>query len=407
MYIEINKDKIRLKLLNIILFVIQFDTFEYVHDGGLGFFSPVRIIILPLCILYLCNFSKEIYPKDRGKIILSIIFFIFCFLGDIGSNTSNLSSVVGSLISLLTTYYLFHDIVIGRSTLYVMTLWAVIQIPSFIIQITEGSINISNRFEGLNFDPNYLCSLVIPAIWASFYLLKKESKFILRLYNYIIIAFGIIMVFLSYSRGGMIALIITLFIYLLVNNKKLFFVVAAITFSLASAIMVRAQFVDYRDAEENFIDGFIYRSFTKDDVSEMTSGRSDLIDTYIEEIEKGNYIVIGSSLPQYISDVNNGSYSHNGFIDLCVQGGLIAGGAFCILLLWCILWVVTKCVKIKIIPYEVIFILSIFVPLMFLAFSAKLIWLVIGILLSISNQFNFEKYLISDDYEDFDNHTGL
>ena len=60
-------------ILNIILFVIQFDTFEYVHSGGLGFISPFRVIILPLCILYLCNASKCIYPNDKWKIILSII----------------------------------------------------------------------------------------------------------------------------------------------------------------------------------------------------------------------------------------------------------------------------------------------------------------------------------------------
>lgn len=391
-------------ILNIILFIIQFDTFEFVHTGGLGFFSPFRTIILPLSILYLCNASKCIYPNDKWKIIISIIFFIFCYLGDIGSDISNLGSVIGNFIALLTAYYLFHNVRINRSTLYVITSWAAIQIPSFIIEFSAGRISVFNRFEGLNFDPNYLCSLVIPAIWASIYLLKSERNVILRLYNYGIIALSCSMVYLSYSRGGLIALVLILFLYLLVYNKKFLIITITILISITSTFILRAQFIDYRDAEENYIDGFIYRNFKNDDASEMTSGRSDFISIYLEEIDKGNYIIFGTSLPQYIRDVNNGGYSHNGIIDLCVQGGLIVGGLFVVLLFICIVYTSILCITTNNIPYEFIFILSIFFPLLFLAFSAKLIWVVIGILLSISNEINFEKYLNVDADYDFNNY---
>lgn len=381
-------------IFNIILFVLQFDTFTFVKEGGLGILSPFRIIVLPFCLYYFLSCRNQLSKSDLSKFIISILFFIFCLLGDILSQISNLGSMIGNIVMLYFSFFFFKHNTMQRSTLYCITTWCAIQIPIFISLFLSGGIGIAERFEGLHFDPNYLCAYVIPAIWASIYLLKDEKRKYLRVYNISIIFIGFIIVLLSFSRGGLLAILIIAFVYFWTYNRNIA-IISMLGIGLGiSYIITIASYVDYNDASSSFFLGFIYRNFTiAGDINDLTSGRSDLIVAFIEELSRGNYITCGVSLPQYMHDVNGGFNSHNGFVDLCAQGGLIVGGVFCVLLLLSFLKVFYLNLKYKKIPYEFLFSLGLFIPLLFLSFEAKISWLVLGLIISMSNKVTYKRML--------------
>ena len=381
-------------ILNIILFVLQFDTFTFVREGGMGFLSPFRIIVLPLCVYYFISWNNRLNKSDLHKFILTALFFIFCILGDLLSQISNLGSMIGNIVMLYFSFFWFKKNTIRRSTLYIITTWCAIQIPVFISLLLSGGIGIGERFKGLHFDPNYLCAYVIPAIWASIYLLKDEKRKYLRLYNLSIIFSGILIVLLSFSRGGLLALLATGFVYFFSYYRKIAIILIIGVCLGASYMLSIAPYVDYSDASTSFFLGFVYRNFSSvDDINELTSGRSDLIAAFIEEISKGNYIVFGASLPQYMHDVNDGFNSHNGFVDLCAQGGLIIGGVFSLLLLLSCIQIFILAIRYNKISYEYLLALSLLLPLLFLSFEAKISWLVFGLIISMSNKSIYKRMI--------------
>ena len=388
------KEHYAVVILNIILFVLQFDTFTFVREGGLGSLSPFRIIVLPLCVYYFIFWKNLLNKRDLSKFFLSFLFFIFCIIGDLLSQITNFGSMIGNIVMLYFSFFWFDKNTLQRSTLYIITTWCTIQIPIFISLFLSGEISIVERFEGLHFDPNYLCAYVIPAIWSSIYLLKDERRKFLRTYNFIVIFSGILIVLLSFSRGGLLALLVTGFVYSFVYYRRIAIILIISIFIVVSYMLAIAPYVDYSDASTSFFMGFVYRNFSSvNDINDLTSGRSDLITAFIEEISKGNYIVLGSSLPQYMHDVNDGFNSHNGFVDLCAQGGLIIGGIFCILLVLSFIKVFILSIKANKISYEFLLALSLFIPLLFLSFEAKISWFVFGLIISISNKTTYKQML--------------
>ena len=370
---------------DIILLVYPVELFEAVHkDGILGAFSPFRVVILPLCILYLINY-KNSFSKNGAELVTVMLFFLMSFFGTMASSFSSLFSFIGNIIQFLMAYNYISNNRIGRSTLFVISLWAVMQTPLFIISILSGSIGMELRFSGLFFDPNYLCAFVLASVWASFFLLKDSKRQFERYYCFFVIVIGLLMLFLSFSRGGLLAFLFTLLIFLMIHNKKAFVSLLVLSIPLVSSMIVRSHYISWADAAANPIDAFIYRVFTvSDDIDELSAGRTEYMKVFMKNIN--DYIFFGSDVYDWNDKYNYGGFVHNGFIELMIQGGCIVGLLFIARLIWSIFLCLFNGVRNKQLPRIFIIFLSSITALTFLSYTSKYAWICLGALFALSSK---------------------
>ena len=183
----------------------------------------------------------------------------------------------------------------------------------------------------------------------------------------------------------MLALLVTLAIYLLPHKKKYILLLVWISIPFISYALIRATQIGWLDADSNYLDGFIYRTFVmSEDIDELTAGRSNYFMVFIENIS--NYIFWGTDLDYYIHVFNHGAYPHNGFIELCIQGGVIIGSLFIIRLLLSVFITFKMIVKYSKTPPIFMIMLSIIIPLTFLSYSSKVAWLCLGAFFSLRNK---------------------
>ena len=383
-------------LLNIILFIYPFEFFESVHvDKILGEFSPFRIIILPICLYYLL---KELIGHKKVntsiKDIVIGLFFIATLLASVmSSNIASIFSVFGNIVQFYMIYLMYKRIGTKQSTLMVITTWGLIQIPVLLLSIASGNIGMTLRFHGLFFDPNYLCAMISASVCAACFLFRITNKSFLKAYCVVIACVGILMIFLSFSRGGLLTILLLASLYLLVYHKKIFVILIAVLIPVVSAMMVRAAFVSWADGANNVFDAFIFRTFTmSEDASVMTSGRSDYIDVFIKNID--DFLIFGTDLDNYIATYNQGAYPHNGIIELFIQGGVLFGGLYVICLLLSIMKEIRMSLIYKSISPSLMFSLGILVPLTFLSYASKLTWLSMAIIFALSSRENYIRHLL-------------
>ena len=376
-------------ILNIILLFYPIEQFEAVSiDNVLGSFSPFRIVILPLCILYLLMNLKRSGKITKNYIVPIRLYFIFCILGVLTTgNTTTFFSFIGNIIQFFFAYVLFSRNNISRSCLFIITTWTLFQIPALIDDISTGSIGMANRFKGFFFDPNYLCAYCIPSFIAAVTLIGQEEKFITKSYLYTILISSLTFVFLSYSRGGMITLLFVVFLYLLIKNKRLLVGICIFFIPVTSYMLVRSKFLTWADGADNIIDGFIYRTFTlSEDVNDLTAGRANYFNVFLENID--SYMFWGMDLHTYFDHFNQGHFIHNGVAELLIQSGVIVG---LIYVFFFILANIATCIRIfrsKVIPIEYFIFASSLLCLTALSYSSKYAWLCMGGLFALTNRKN-------------------
>lgn len=381
-------------VLNITLFLYPFEFFDAIHHGALGPISPFRVVILPLCLIYIIKNIGRTTHKNNIIDVAAILFFFLsaCLSCFISGSLSSLFSLVGNAVQLVTAFMLFRRIGLGNRTLFILTTWTIIQFPALIISIASREIGMTFRFHGWFFDPNYLCSFVLGSICASFFVFQDTQKKWLKYYCLSIITIGLIMMFLSFSRGGLLALFSVVVIILFCNHKKILLTISILLVPVISALIIRAQYITWADAANNMIDAVLYRTITvSQDVGELTAGRSDFIETFIKNID--DFLFVGTDLEHYIESYNQGAFPHNGFLELLIQGGVLFGGFFVIRLLTSITKEVLMTSKYKKVPCELIVGLGILIPLTFLSYTSKIAWLCIGLLFALSQKQIFRAHL--------------
>lgn len=388
-----NISKYNNKIVNIILFLYPVELFELVHnDGILGSYSPFRIIILPLCIFYILNNVFHNRSNKNNYVFPITLYFIFGIFGVLTTGTStNLFSFLGNIIQFYVAYSIFSKSNISKSTLYVITTWSLIQIPFLIESIKNGLVGITNRFIGAFFDPNYLCAFCIPSIIAAYVLTKHSNNLLIKIYLLGVILSSLVMVFLSFSRGGMFTLLFFLFIFLLVKNKKLLIGISIIMFPVISYMLIRAQYITWLDGADNPLDGFIYRTITlSDDASALTANRSDFFYIFLENID--SYMFIGMDLHTYFNKFNGGEFIHNGIAELMIQSGIIIGLVYIFSFIHANITILIRFYRNKRIPVEYFIFASSLLCLTALSYSSKYAWLCMGIIFALTNRKDEGKY---------------
>ena len=369
------------------LFLYPFELYTAVHnDNLLGPLSPYRVVIFPLCLLFI---MRNAYSRDKGVTgsnMIVAMYFLFCFLGIIVPfNISAFISLVGSMAQFYCAYQIFLHKGVSRSTLFVITCWSVLQIPSLFEALLSGNIGMAMRFTGYFFDPNYLCAYCIPAFFASFFLLKTESQCIVRWYLYLVVVFSLILVFLTFSRGGMLGLIFSTAIYLLIHKKKLLVAISVLLIPVISYMKIRSLNLTWADGADNLLDGFIYRTFTLSrDMNELTAGRDAYFETFLENIN--DYMFWGMDVFSYNDHYNHGGFIHNGIAELMVQSGVIVGLIFVLCLVTANIRTIIRYMRFNTIPPEYLIFASSLLCMTLLSYMSKYSWLCIGVLFALARR---------------------
>lgn len=382
------------RIINIILFLYQFESFYIIsQEKVLGEISPFRVVIFPLCLYYIARSGTPTRYTYKIMMFITIIFFIFCMLGATVSSSSigtSLFSLVGSFVQFICAYKLFSKNEISRSTLLVITTWSVVQIPPFITAIITGNIGMATRYSGYFFDPNYYCAYCIPAIFASLSLLKNETSKKYKLYSIFVIIFSVSSVFITFSRGGLLSIIILMSLYLFVYYKKILVTLAILFVPLSSYLMNRAKYLSWADGADNVFDGFLYRTFTmSDDIHELSAGRSDYFQVFVDNMH--SYFFIGMDLNSYMEKFNSGHFVHNGFAELCIQSGMVVGILFIVTVMSVVFIIIKRIVKNRCIPIGFMLFFSSLICLTFLSYATRYVWLCFGCLFALANKTKFIK----------------
>ena len=376
--------RVQLVILNIVLFLYQFEFIPF--EGSEGLLSFYRVGIFPLLILYLIISRNKVYKNEIPMYIIVFLFFYFNIISIIGYGYySSLISVFGNFIQFLVAYIYFRDNRLEKSTLYVLSTWGLFQLPYFITSLISGNLGLANRFMGFHWDPNYLCMSLLISFWAKIYLIRKDLSKPIKIVLLSLSVFDILMILFSLSRGGLLALILTGLIYLFIYHRKLFYILAIGFIVLVSYMLERSRWVTWSDSL-SLMDLIIYRTFVIAETGDISAGRIDLISNYISVLKKGDGVFFGIPLNYYIENMNKGGYPHNAIIEILLQGGVIIGGVFYLFILYCISKILYYSLKFNKLPYEFLFILSGVSVLMFLSFTLKISWLFVGLIFAISKR---------------------
>lgn len=374
-------------ILSIILFLYPIEQFQIVHiEHLLGFFSPFRMIILPLCIIYIIYSLRDGLKPVGANIFVAIIFFMFAFLATFNcGNVSAPISFIGNIVQFTMAYLLIQNMGFQKENLYVMTIWTLSQVPSLIIAFFSNGLGMSQRFCGLFFDPNYLCAFVNAGIVSAAILYSRETNKFLKYYNLAIVFIGVVIIFMSFSRGGMLSLLLIILYFFYVKKKSLFFLLLGLSVVFIPVLYARAQFLTWQDGADNFFDGFLYRTFTlSGDMSELTAERSDYAVVFFNHFDE--YLYWGTDVFTYFDTYNGGGFIHNGFLEILIQGGILVGGVFVVFIISSLIKIFIYSLKYKVISSEVLICMGVFISLATLSFTSKIAWLCMGLFFGLSSQ---------------------
>jgi len=384
------KNKKTIIIFCIILFLLQF---EFI---GEGIFSVYRTLIFPTLILGILYSKIKFFKEDTSLILGTIVFFIAELLSSIAYNDFySIIPILGQLMVCLFTYIYFQKFTINKTILYILITYSIFHLIFFIKDY--GNFGLGNRFKGYHWDPNYMCLYILISFWAKIYLINKYNlNLLLRNIIKLLIISDIIMILFSLSKGGILSLILSVFIFLFVQKKRKALIILLILPLIYSIAIIRSKTISW-STDLSLVDSMIYRFFTQsEETGDISTGRIEYINNYINMIKQGEGIVLGMPIEEFIKNYNKNAYPHNSILEILISGGLIPGIIYITCLSFGIKKVLKNCYDNKYIPFPIIITISSILVIMFLTFlGLKISWLFIGIIYAFSNKknFNYQKIL--------------
>ena len=128
------------------------------------------------------------------------------------------------IVNLINTKKILH--LAYTAIVFASTTLALFSIHKFLSSGISGL-----RIEGVTRDPNYLSLILVPAIPLAIAVIKTNKNVIIRSAMILSIVFNVTTVLMTYSRGGVVALVVT-FIWILYDNRryKIFSVILIVIF---------------------------------------------------------------------------------------------------------------------------------------------------------------------------------
>lgn len=240
-YEKFNDDYVSKSIISFVIIISplqQATTIPVLKSRGLVL--ALAIILFVLNINKILNFKKILRTNYKLPIILFIlsVFFSIFFAGpykvmdyvieylDFVTNESNaifdlIKVAITQLIIIFVIYLTINNI---DDLKYYLKVYVFGSILFNVVSVSMiDGFSISNRFRGLLLDPNFLGRYEVFIILILFaYLLFKRDDYSKNLFSYIYIPICSILLFLSLSRGAIIAGMIGIVTMILFTKNKLF-----------------------------------------------------------------------------------------------------------------------------------------------------------------------------------------
>lgn len=275
-------NKILLTYILGILLILIYTTFSLLMSGTYSIISTYGFLLNYLVIAIACIFVKEQYK-----------FIQYTYMYTIGL-------LVGCLVRLLGTIFPTIEIYIQNMTRINTVL-------------TNGNLYV--RFAGLDLDPNYFSIQILIAISCLSVLIMYDKRESIKSSILIVVLsiFGLLSLSKMFLITFLLYLILIFIILLKTNIKKSIKYLISL---LCIASIVGYYFYDY------FYEAFLFRFIGKGNhISDITTGRSDIWISYIEEIFKNiKNIFIGKGIA---SEFLDGHISHNMYLIAIYKLGII------------------------------------------------------------------------------------
>lgn len=316
------------KMIQQILMSIPLMGITVVH----GF--PLGNVYIAFFALYLLFIYRKIGLKKSKFFVF--IFFIYADLlrwsifSDAGFNAVGITSIPILYLCIFAGISAFEET--SRSQL--MNAY----IPSFIegvvLSVLYGAItrflaggfvnifvnkSILNRNEGASGDPNYFGLYICLAVAMLIFLMMEERSYSVLNYlsAFLLLLFGLSSSSRMFYIIALVLIIMLLFVFVIQIFKGSILPNAFILLVLGLALFVT------KDIFFSNINYLLTR-FEMDNISQLTSGRSDLLGSYVEFTNSAWIrMLFGIGIAQYNIRSGIGAYAHNMYIEFYVTLGLI------------------------------------------------------------------------------------
>lgn len=262
-----------------------------------------------------------------------LLFFTLQIAEDINKERIMFFYIFGVFVSSLFAYY-------GSEV-----------IPSFFLYVKKIGVdtNITYRFSGTNGDPNYYSMDLILAFSCAIFYHKKH-----RIMFWVVLAMTLYFGVRTFSKSFFIYFIIAILcaFVVFVKQRTYFSALLIILFSIVFLIIIL-------NGSNTYLTTIINRFAGSSDLSSITTGRTDLWESYLRDIVSSpKYFIFGHGLG---ADLLNGAGVHNFYIELFYYFGFIGTMLYLVIVFRCLRCSPSKCVH----RFSNIFMLILFAIMMF------------------------------------------
>lgn len=328
-YILVEKEEIN--LLYVLSYLISFNVVFKFDSSSISLFSFLEL----LTIIVFSIKRKTIY---RSVVVPIVVLVCFIMIVDVIHYQFTINEYIRQAVNLLLLYFLllysknFERVrnlllffVIGVIVTSFIGLFAK-NIPYFYSYIRHVGLNpqVTNRFSGMNGDPNYYSIDIILAISGLMYLYaKRRIKWFFWIAYPTLSYFGIMTISKSFILMWALSAL-TFFVILMQNKRYINLFVYSLLLVVAGVVLFSGSFADFNTLLSRFLNN-------NDTIAGLTSGRTSIWSSYLEAIFTDYHFLIGYGVSA--PDVN-GLDPHNSFIELVYYFGFLGTAlyAYCYVL---------------------------------------------------------------------------
>ena len=305
------------KIISIILLAFSI---EYLSFGELSIY---RVIILPLSLYGL--FKYRSLSGSASKYNVFVLFFMIYFaLCCMYTETNPLFAVLCLPFMLYIGNTISSGVLSKVNVARIFSLYSLPHIFAYIF-LRQYAFLEEGRFNGLHIDSNFCGIYLLVALAASSNLLlfSNEHRYE-KLFDFLNCIVCFYFIFITASRGALVTcLLLVAFLLFKSNLNKIF------KYFIVVAIMIGSVYLDnyidslpiFVSADDGYVD-FILSRFKEENL-EGGSNRIDFWSMAFSAIFKeAPYIPVGTNFLGRIF------YTHNSYIDLLLELGLIQGSLF-------------------------------------------------------------------------------
>lgn len=240
------------KLINLLIYLIPFSLPLYLIRFKL-FWVPITLLELLIYLLFIIWFLNFLFKKE--KFIYSNLYFplFLIFIGTTISTlfSANLEISAGIWKSWFLAPMLFFIVLINiiKDKKQIKNIFISLTLSGFIVSLIalfywfNNNLTYDNRLEAFYNSPNYLAMFLSPILFFSFYLYSSFKNNILKI-ALTLVGFSILtVIYLTYSYGAWLGLIIASFFFILSSKFKVCY---CFVFLLMIVVFFSFQFSSYK-----------------------------------------------------------------------------------------------------------------------------------------------------------------